>query len=335
MASAPEQNLDPMAVMRISSAYWSSSVLHTAVALDVFTQLAQKPATAAELAKGLDVDERGVELILIACVGLGLLDKEGDRYRNTPLADTFLVKGRPRYQGGIAAMFAEWVPAWSQLKRAVVTGRPVVGKQHDHGEEATRAYIMGMLYRGIPQAELLASEVNLAGRKRLLDVGGGPGIFSIIFCQKNKGLEADVMDLPQTLKITGEIIRNYGVEQTVHTRQGDYLQDTFGSGYDAVLLSSMINQEGPRVIEDIFKKAYEAMAPGGILLAQEQLLNESKTGPLLATLIGINQLIHTPEGRAYSAREIADIAAKVGFEKLTYRPLPEPSPFTLVTGYKP
>ncbi len=335
MASAPEQNLDPMAVMRISSAYWNSSVMHTAAALDIFTQLAKKPVSAAELARMLKVDERGLELILIACVGLNLLVKEGEQYRNTPLSDTFLVKGRPRYQGGIATMFAEWVPAWSHLKQAVVTGQPVVGKQHDHGEEATRAYIMGMLYRGIPQAELLASEVSLAGRKHLLDVGGGPGIFSIIFCQKNSGLEADVLDLPQTLKITNEIIRNYGVEQTVHTRQGDYLQDKFGSGYDAVLLSSMINQEGPRVIEHILKKAYDAMVPGGILLAQEQLLNEAKSGPLLATLIGINQLIHTPEGRAYSAKEIADLAAKVGFERLTYRPLPEPSPFTLLTGYKP
>ena len=184
MATAPEQNLDPMAVMRISSAYWNSSVLHTAAALDIFSQLAQEPATAANLAHTLKVDERGVELILIACVGLGLLDKEGDQYRNTPLSDTFLVKGRPRYQGGIATMFAEWVPAWSQLKRAVVTGQPVVGKQHDHGEEATRAYIMGMLYRGIPQAELLASEVSLAGRKRLLDVGGPRDLFNHLLSEK-------------------------------------------------------------------------------------------------------------------------------------------------------
>ena len=335
MASAPDQNLDPMAVMRISSAYWHSSVLHTAAALDVFTHLAQKPSSAEDLARAIKVDERGLEMILIACVGLGLLDKEGDQFRNTPLADTFLVKGRPRYQGGITTMFAEWVPAWSRLKQAVMSGKPVVEKQHDQGEEATRAYIMGMLYRGIPQAELLATEVSLAGRKRLLDVGGGPGIFSIIFCQKNSGLEADVLDLPQTLKITKEIIQNYNVEQSVHTRQGDYLRDTFGSGYDAVLLSSMINQEGPRVIEDILRKAFDAMNPGGILLAQEQLLDEEKKGPLLATLIGINQLIHTPEGRAYSAKEIADIAAKVGFVNLSYRPLPEPSPFTLVTGYKP
>ncbi len=329
------QTPDPMAVMRIASAYWHSSVLHVAHALDVFTKLAEGPATAQEMAERCQADPRGMEMILIGCVGLGLLEKEGERFRNGPIADTFLVKGRPRYQGGIVSMFADWVLPWTRLREAVVTGRPVVQKQHDHGEEATRTYIYGMLHRGIPQAELLAREVPLTGRKRLLDVGGGPGIFSIIFTRENPGLKADVLDLPQTLKVTREIIADWKAEDAVSTVEGNYLEDDFGSGYDVVLLSSMINQEGPEVIREILRKSYEAMESGGLLLVQEQFLNTEKTGPLLPLLIGLNQLIHTPAGRAYSAKEVADMAAEVGFRDLSFRPLPEPSPFTLITGLKP
>lgn len=333
--SNQSSNLNPMAVMEISSAYWHSSVLHVANSLDVFTRLADAPATVEELAQKCGADARGMEMILIGCIGLGLLSKEGGRYSNTPLADTFLVKGRPRYQGGIVSMFESWVSAWSKLKDAVVSGKPVVVKQHDHGEEATRTYIMGMLYRGIPQAELLASEVPLAGRKKLLDVGGGPGIFSIIFCQKNPGLSADVMDLPQTLRVTREIITNYGATAQVATCEGSYLEDEFGAGYDAVLLSSMISQEGPEVIKSILRKSFNAMNPGGLIMVQEQFLNTEKTGPLLPVLIGLNQLVHTPGGRAYSAKEVADWAQEIGFRDLSFRPLPEPSPFTLITGIKP
>lgn len=333
--SNQSSNLNPMAVMEISSAYWHSSVLHVANSLDVFTRLADAPATVEELAQKCGADARGMEMILIGCIGLGLLSKEGGRYSNTPLADTFLVKGRPRYQGGIVSMFESWVSAWSKLKDAVVSGKPVVVKQHDHGEEATRTYIMGMLYRGIPQAELLASEVPLAGRKKLLDVGGGPGIFSIIFCQKNPGLSADVMDLPQTLRVTREIITNYGATAQVATCEGSYLEDEFGAGYDAVLLSSMISQEGPEVIKSILRKSFNAMNPGGLIMVQEQFLNTEKTGPLLPVLIGLNQLVHTPGGRAYSAKEVADWAREIGFRDLSFRPLPEPSPFTLITGIKP
>lgn len=326
---------DPMAVMRVASAYWHSSVLHTAQALDLFTLLAEGPATAAELAARSGADERGVEMILIACIGLGLLEKQGDRFRNGPVAETFLVKGSPRYQGGIVSMFADWVQPWSRLKDAVVTGKPVVEKQHDHGDEATRTYIMGMLYRGIPQAQLLAEEVSLAGRKKLLDVGGGPGIFSIILSQTNAGLHADVFDLPQTLRVTRDIISRYNAGNTVGTREGSYLEDDFGQGYDAVLLSSMISQEGPDVIKGILRKSFAAMEPGGMLLVQEQFLDTDKSGPLLPVLIGLNQLVHTPAGRAYSAKEVADFAAEIGFTDLSFRPLPDPSPFTLITGYKP
>lgn len=326
---------DPMKVMEISSAYWNSFVLHAANGVRVFTHLKDGPLNAADVAKLCGADPRGVELILIACVGLGLLEKEGELFRNGPVAETFLVEGGPRYQGGIVTMFESWVEPWTMLKDAVINGRPVVEKQHDHGEEATRKYIMGMLYRGIPQAELLASEVPLTGRKKLLDVGGGPGIFSIIFCQHNAGLQADVLDLPQTLKITREIIDRYQAGNNVNTREGDYSQVPFGSGYDAVLLSSMISQEGPEVIKELIRKAFDAMESGGLLMLQEQFLDDDKKGPLLATLVGINQLIHTPAGRAYSAKEVAAWAEEIGFRDLSYRPLPDPSPFTLITGTKP
>lgn len=324
-----------MAVMRISSAYWHSSVLHVAHALDVFTQLRDGPATAAEMAKKCNADERGMELILIACVGLGLLVKHGPRFSNGPIAQTFLVKGNPRYQGGIVSMFADWVAPWTKLKDSVVTGKPAVEKQHDKGDEATRTYILGMLYRGIPQAQLLADEVPLSERKTMLDVGGGPGIFSIILTEKNPGLQADVLDLPQTLRVTRDIIRDFNAQDRVRTKDGNYLQDPFGDGYDVVLLSSMISQEGPDVIKGIIKKSYDSLTSGGMILIQEQFLDTDKSGPLLAALIGINQLIHTPEGRAYSAQEVADWSAEIGFKDLSFRPLPDPSPFTLIHGVKP
>ena len=276
-----------------------------------------------------------MELILIACVGLGLLDKQGERFSNNEVAQTFLVKGSERYQGGIVSMFADWVQPWSKLQDAVETGRPVVVKQHDKGEEATRTYIMGMLYRGIPQARLLAEEVPLPGRKKMLDVGGGPGIFPIILTERNVGLKADVLDLPQTLRVTKDIIKDFSAQARVGVKEGDYLQDSFGDGYDVVLLSSMISQEGPDVIKNIIKKSFEAMEPGGVILIQEQFLETDKTGPLLAALIGINQLIHTPAGRAYSAKEVSDWAEEIGFVNLSFRPLPEPSPFTLIQGTKP
>lgn len=329
-------DLDPMAVMRVASAYWNSSILHTANALNVFTSLSKEgPATAEEMAKRCKVDARGIEMILMGCVCLGFMEKKNGKFFNTPLAETFLVDGSPRNQRGIVSMFKDWVLPWSRLEEATRTGKPVVEKQHDHGEEATRTYITGMLHRGIPQAWLLAEEVDLSGRKKMLDVGGGPGIFSIVMCQKYAGLKAAVLDLPQTLRVTRDIIKDWKAEDKVSTVEGSYMDAGYGSGYDVVLTSSMISQEGPDVVKHILRESFKAMESGGVVLIQEQFLDDDKTGPMLPVQVGLNQLIHTPAGRAYSAKEVADFAAEIGFTKLSYRPLPDPSPFTLITGIKP
>jgi precorrin-6B methylase 2 len=324
-----------MAVARLSSAYWHSKVLHVANRLDVFNRLADRALTAEELARESGADARGLEILLIAATSLGLLQRVKGRYRNSPLARTFLVKTSPRYQGGIVSMFEDWYPTWGQLYEAVTTGKPPVQKPHDQGEEATRTYIYGMHYRGVAQAELLAKKIPLKGRSRLVDIAGGPGTFSIMFCKQNKGLTATVIDRPQTLAVTREIVARYQMTGRVETKPGDYLTDTFGEGYDVALLSSMFNQESPAVIKDILRKTHDALIPGGAVIVQEQLLNDEKTGPALAALIGVNQLLHTPGGAAYSGKEMAEWMTEVGFSKVKRVPMPAPSPFIVLTGIKP
>ena len=327
--------LDPMTVARISSAYWHSKVLHVANRLDVFNRLAGRAATAEELARETGADPRGLDILLVAATSLGLLERKNGRYSNSPLAKTFLVKTSPRYQGGIVSMFEDWYPTWGKLYDAVVTGKPPVEKPHDQGDDATRTYIYGMHYRGRAQAELLAKKIPLKGRKRLVDIAGGPGTFSIMLCKHNKGLKATVIDRPQTLRVTREIIASYKMDGRVGTQEGDYLGDTFGTDYDAALLSSMFNQESPTVVKEILRKTHQALAPGGLVIVQEQLLNDEKTGPSLAALIGVNQLLHTPGGAAYSGQEMAEWMAEVGFGTVRRVPMPSPSPFIVFTGIKP
>ena len=326
---------DFMAVMMIASSYWSSRVLHAANRLDIFTKLDGHEATAEELAHQCNTDTRGLEILLVACTALGLLNKKDDKYSNNELSSTFLVKGRERYQGGIVSMFDDWYMPWGGLPEAVITGKPAIHKPHDISDEATRNYIMGMHHRGVGQAYLLADTVELKGRKQILDIAGGPGTFTIFLCKKTPGLRGIVFDLPQTLKITREIIKMYHADDQVTTMEGDYLKDGFGSGHDAVLLSSMMNQESPAVNKQTFKKAFDSMVRGGLLILQEQMLNADKTGPLLSALIGVNQLIHTPAGAAYSDKEIIGWLEEVGFKGIGFKPLTQPSPFTVLTAVKP
>ncbi|MBI5197771.1 MAG: hypothetical protein HZA19_04090 [Nitrospirae bacterium] len=144
-----------------------------------------------------------------------------------------------------------------------------------------------------------------------------------------------VFDLPQTLKITREIIQQFGASGQVTTREGNYLSDGFGQGHDVILLSSMMNQESPEVNKRTFRKAFDSMVSGGMLILQEQMLNSAKTGPELSALIGVNQLIHTPAGSVYSDQELSSWLEEVGFRQVAFNPLSQPSPFTVLTAIKP
>ena len=333
--ASKKSSLDPMTVARMSSAYWTSKVIQTAVRLDVFNHLGAQSRTVEDLAEECEVDVRGLDILLIACAALDLLDRNtSGKYKNTPLSKTYLVKTSPQYQGGIPLMFEEWYNTWGRLYDAVLTGKPVVEKPHEQGDESTRAYIMGMHYRGLAQAQLLAKTITLKGKKQFFDVAGGPGIFTIMMCKANKTLRGIVFDTPQTLKITREIIENYKISDRVKTREGDYFRDEFGEGNDVVLLSSMLNQESPEMVKTIMRKAYYSMEKGGLLIAQDQMLNPNKTGPLLSALIGVNQLLHTPGGAAHSEKEVALWMKEVGFTKVSRVDLREPSPFTVLTGIK-
>jgi hypothetical protein len=272
---------------------------------------------------------------MIACTAMGFLNRKDDRYSNTSLSSTYLVSGKPFCQNGIVSMFDDWYLPWEDLFDSVRTGKPAIQKPHDISEEATRNYIMGMHHRAVGQARLLADTLNLQGKKQLCDIAGGPGTFTIFLCQKTPGLKGIVFDLPQTLKITREVIRQFGADSQVSTREGNYLSDDFGSGHDVLLFSSMMNQESPDVNRNTFRKAFESMVSGGMLILQEQMLNAEKTGPALSALIGVNQLIHTPAGAAYSDKELRSWLEEVGFRKVEFQPLSQPSPFTVLTAVKP
>lgn len=326
---------DPMQLVRMGSAYWESRTLHAAVKFDIFTRLKDCKMSALELARECDADERGMEILLIACTAMRLVKRTNGIYQNSPLANKFMVKGAADYRGNIISMFDSWYTVWENLYDAVKTGKPVSEKQHDRGKEATRSYIMGLHNRALYQGEALANAVCLKGKKQMLDVGGGSGTFSIILCKRNPGLKAAVLDLPQTISIAKEIIEQYQMEDVVSTYEADYLKEPFIRGNDVILLESMIKQEPIQTIRELLKKSYNALAAGGLLIVDDQFLNAEKTGPLLAALIAENQLLQTPGGGAYSAEEIGEIIKEIGFKKLSITPLSPPSPNTSITAIKP
>jgi precorrin-6B methylase 2 len=326
--------LNPMKTMEIASAYWHSCILHAANRLDIFNLLDGKAKDLDTLTRETQADRRCLGALLSALVSIDLLDRDGDTFMNNKFSQTFLTTSSKFYQGGIVYMFENWYQAWGGLYNTVKTGKPSALMHKEYTDQETRDYMMGMHNRALSQSDVLTAMIDLTGKKQLMDVGCGPATFAVKFCERYDGLNAVAMDRPQNLKIAKEIVDKYGMQNRVKLLPGDYNTDSLGTANDAMLLSSMTNQESPENIRNLLKKCYDSMNKDGVIMIQEQLLHADKKGPALAALIGVNQIINTVAGTSYSTTEMENILKEVGFVDVQSRQMAPPSPFIMVTGYK-
>ena len=181
---AQNNTLHPGKLFGLASSYWEPCTLHAGVKLGVFTAIAKSKLTVGDIAEEINASTRGTEALLNALSAMELLIKKDDSFENAPLAEAFLVQDDPRYVGHIIMHHHHLVDGWAQLDLAVKTGEPI--KTRDHGEEKERkSFQMGMLNLALAIAPAISEEIDLSGKKRLLDLGGGPGTHAIHFCMAN------------------------------------------------------------------------------------------------------------------------------------------------------
>jgi predicted O-methyltransferase YrrM len=171
----------------------------------------------------------------------------------------------------------------------------------------------------------IVSRIDLAGRRDLLDLGGGSGAYAIQFCKANPDLRATVYDLPTTRPFALKTIEDFELSDRVGFAAGDFLKDSIPGAYDVVWLSQILHGEGPADCEKIVEKAVSVLRPGGMILIHEFILDDARTGPLHSALFSLNMLLATEQGRAYSDRQIRDMLARCGIRGIQRMDLKGPS----------
>src|SRR5918995_259616 len=90
----------PECILQLGLGFWGSKTLLSAVELGIFSALAESPQDAETLRRRLGLHPRGARDFLDALVALGMLEREGDVYRNSPDADLYLDRAKSMYVGG-------------------------------------------------------------------------------------------------------------------------------------------------------------------------------------------------------------------------------------------
>jgi predicted O-methyltransferase YrrM len=307
-----------------SWAYRSARVLHLANRLGLFTAIAGKDISLDQICKCLKTKPEFTQKLLIALCSMDLLKKTGDLYTNSQTADTYLIKGKPFYQGDMIAHSDYIRRFWEDLEKQIYIDPPTdITEADEH-----RHFIMAMdNIASTGRVELFCECVDLTGRKNLLDVGGGPGSYSIAACRKYPQLKATVFDLPETTAIATQVIARDGMQDRVTVCPGDWDTDDFGEGFDVVMFSNVLH--GPTSNAPMkLGKAYAAMQAPGLLVVQEFILNDEKTGPQCSALFNVMV-------GAYSKSEITDVITQAGFIEATVTGQSNELAATWITAKKP
>lgn len=329
---------NPGLIHQLALAYRSSAVFFTASDLGVFTYIAEGVTTAGAIAERCGVAAEPLRMVLESCADVGLLVRDGGGFKNSPTTDHYLVKGRRAYLGDSLKYARDLYPAWGKLTDLMKTGQPTMPPETILGDDKarTRAFVMAMHERAKGIGSVLPHNVNLAGRARLIDIGGGPGTYAVELCRQTPGLTATVLDRPGVLEVTKELVDAAGFSDRVTLLPGDYLKTPFGSGFDAALLSGMMHRESPDNVNLLLRKTFEALDRGGVIMVSDVFFDDDrKNSPPFTTSFAINMMLTSDHGSAHAKTEMARWMEASGFRDITMNEMPRPNPHTLILGVKP
>jgi SAM-dependent methyltransferase len=293
--------------------FTTSRVILTAAEFDLFSRLHAEPGTAAELAEGIDADTRALTRILDCLVTFDLLRKEDGVYRPTEKG-AYLASDHPQSVLPMVLHLGHMWRNWSHLTETVRRGTNP-HRQAAAGERDRLVNFIGAMHVvGREASKEIATSYDASPFRRLLDIGGGSGTYTIAFLERNPELRAVLFDMPDVMPLAEARLREEGWLDRVTLAPGDFYVDPLPGGCDLALLSAIIHQNGPDENLALYRKVHEALEPGGKILVRDHFMEEQRTSPPAGAQFAINMLVGTPRGDTYTFAETREALGKAGFE---------------------
>ena len=334
--NVPAPRPDTTRLQRLVHSYRDAAALMAAVELGLFSRVARGADTESAVAQALDLTPTNAERLVTACVALGLLVRDGDRLRNAPDVARFLVEGEPTYAGQWMLFskpdWNEWGRLGAHLRRrdSVLLGKYAQG----FTVEQARKYHEATYSIGMGAARRFVRQVDLAGRRQILDLGGGSGCYCIVAAQQHPGLRAVVFDLPPVVEVTREFIASHGLSHRVTAQAGDFTRDPLPAGSDVVIMASNLPQYSREIIQAVVTRAFAALVPGGEMHLIGEMLDAGRTGPRDPALWGLAEALWGSTGIAHSVAECRAYFERAGAREIAAHEF-VPGVLTRMTGRRP
>ncbi len=305
--------------------------------LKLFACLGRAPHTLVEVCQALNLARRPAEALLNVSRSLGLVDRQDETYRLTPLAEDYLLDTSPTYFGDVLDLDLADPPSFAGLEQAVRTNRQQVYgggdwvKSHAERTDLARAFTRAMHGYGMGPALAWPNLLDLSEHRRMLDIGGGSGVHSIGAALRWPNLEAIIFDIAPVCEVAEEFLSGYGLQSRIRTQVGDMWQDPYPSA-DLHLYANIYHDWPVERGRLLSRKSFESLEPGGRIILHEMLYDDNKAGPFTVAAFNMLMLFAT-DGEQYSGSELASMLTEAGF--INFEVKPTFGYWSVVTGRKP
>jgi len=333
MADLKEKaNVIPLKIPQLVHGAWAVQVLRSSLELNIFDQLSSAEQNALAISSAINTDSRATEILLDALAGIGLLKKNSEKYTLTEESRTYLVSTSPLYVGAYVKMNQEEERYWRQLSEIISSGQSLDQINKEKRAEEFFPSLAEMIFpMNFAIAQRVVEELKvsqLPPQAKILDVAAGAATWSIPMALANSSLHVDALDFPATLEVTKKFATKYGVYAQYGYIVGNWRDIKWSTNtYDVIVLGHILHSDGKTLGQDLIKRCFDAMKPGGKLVIAEMIANNDRGGPPFAMLFGINMLMKTTQGWVFSDSELSEMLTQSGFVK-PYRMAIQEIPFS-------
>ena len=339
--TAPDRatgGLVPELVNELSRSFWNSAVLRAGIRLGIFPLLEKQTLSASDIARHLAADPRFVHAFLEACEALGLLQKTEDQFTCSPVSSAFLVPGKQDYVGNLVLHITNYWHTWGNLDQLIQEGRTELPFENQFTDAATywKDYMTGQHDRALAgQGQNLAKSVDLTGRHKMLDLGGGAASYSLALREANPELRSTVVDAAEPLEIARPLVEAAHLQDRISLVEADFYEADLGTDSDVVLISGVVLIKSEEDCRSLFRRAYGALRPGGLIIVQDFMrIDQSDKRRFLDTMMDLYVLVGFDPGAADRyGDQYAGWLTEAGFTSISQIPLP--TQLAIITAEKP
>jgi len=331
----------PELIFKLRESSFAADLFITAVShFDFFNFLGKHPSDFDEISKSLDIKKRPLDVMLTLFKAYGFIVEKDKKYYLSDISNDYLT-GQSSFDLSSYVSSLKDNPVCDGMVKVLISGKPAnwaASKKNKkwvdsmESDDFAESFTAGMNSRGEYLANGLLDAVDLSAYNKILDIGGGSGIYSAVLLNDNLNLKASVYERPPIDKLVRSTIHKFELGDRMDAIPGDMFKDRVPGGYDVHFISHVLHDWDLKEVRFILDNSFENLESGGIIIIHDAHINDTKTGPVSVAEYSV-LLMFLSEGKCYSTSEIKQILEKTGFKDIRYRPTILNR--SIITGVKP